>query len=51
MDIAKKLREIEEHFSNISADELEKNLIKAGLGRIQPSSKSNMRMITDEELQ
>jgi len=50
MDITKKLKQIEEHFRNITNEELEEKLINAGLGTINPSSNLEMRMITEEEL-
>lgn len=51
MYITKKLKEIEEHFNSVSKEKLEKNLIKAGSGVIQSSSSSNMKMLTEEELE
>lgn len=50
MDIYKKLNEIEDHFRNIKDEELTQNLIRAGLGKIEPSNNSEMKMITEEEL-
>lgn len=51
MDIMKKLQEIEEHFNQITDEELEQNLIKAGINEIKPSKDSGMIMVTDEDLQ
>lgn len=45
MDLEKKLKEIEEHFANITPEEFEQNLIKAGLGRIKPASESGWMMM------
>lgn len=45
MNLKKKLEEIEEHFKNTSKEELETNLKKAGLGVIEPCSKSDMKMV------
>jgi hypothetical protein len=45
MDLKKRLEEIDEHFKNISKDELEYKLEKAGLGVIESCSKSGVRMI------
>lgn len=48
MDLMRKLKEIDEHFSQITDEELERNLIKAGMNEIRPSEKSGMVMVTEE---
>lgn len=50
MDITKKLQEIEEHFNQITDEELEQNLIKAGINEIKSSEDSGMIMVTEEDL-
>lgn len=51
MNIKKRLKEIDNHFNQITAEELERNLIKAGINEIQSSEKAGMIMITDVDLQ
>ncbi|MGD6874237.1 hypothetical protein ACQCU1_18910 [Sutcliffiella horikoshii] len=51
MDLFKQLREIEEHFNNISKEELHQNLIESGLGEIEPVAYSEMKLISNAELQ
>ena len=51
MDLIKKLQEIEQHFNEISVEEFEEKLLKAGYGIIEHSNQSQMKMITSEELQ
>ena len=51
MDVMKKLQEIEEHFNQITDEELERNLNKAGINEIKPSKDSGMIMVTEEDLQ
>lgn len=49
MDIIKKLREIDEHFNQITDEELEQNLIKAGINEIKSNEDSGMIMVTEKE--
>lgn len=37
MEINKRIEEIREHFNNISIEQFEENLIKAGINEIEPS--------------
>lgn len=37
MDTKSRIEEIKEHFNNISMEQLEENLIKAGIEKIEPS--------------
>lgn len=48
MDLKQKLTEIEEHFANITPEELEENLKKAGHGVIEPASKSGYTLLGNE---
>lgn len=45
MDIKEKLKEIEEHFENISEDDFELKLKRAGHGEIEHSTTSDYTMI------
>lgn len=45
MDVLKKLEEIKAHFENISAEEFEANLIKAGFNEIEPCADSDIIML------
>lgn len=49
MDIIKKLREIDEHFNQITDEELKQNLIKAGINEIKSSENSGMIMIPEKK--
>ena len=51
MDVKKKLKEIEDHFSQITDVELQTNLIKAGINEIKSSRDEGMVMVTEEYLQ
>ncbi|WP_019413659.1 hypothetical protein [Paenisporosarcina sp. TG20] len=48
MDIFKKIKEIENHFHQITDEKYEKNLISAGFGEIEHSNQSQMQIITVE---
>jgi len=37
MEIQKRIKKIKKHFNNISIEQLEENLIKAGIKEIKPS--------------
>lgn len=50
MNIYEKLKEIKEHFANLSIQEYESNLIESGIETVQTSSLSDMTMISEEEL-
>lgn len=50
MDLFKKLQEIENHFKEISVEDFEEKLIKAGYEMIEHSNQFQMKMITSEEL-
>lgn len=45
MDTLEKLKEIEEYFENLTVEEFEENLKKAGHGVIEPSSKSGFELV------
>ena len=45
MNIEKKLAEIEQHFNEITDEELNQKLIKNGYGIIQPASQSGYHMV------
>lgn len=44
-DLIKKINEIEEHFTNISEEEFEINLEKAGFKTIKSASESDMELV------
>jgi hypothetical protein len=50
MDIKARLKQIEEHFNALTVEQLEENLIKAGIERITSSSNANMKLATEEEI-
>lgn len=50
MDLFKQLQYIEEHFKNITKEELHHNLLESGFGQIKPSSYSDMKLISKAEM-
>jgi hypothetical protein len=49
MTFEERIKQIKEHFKNITSEQLETNLIKAGLGEINSLSSDNMRLTEPEE--
>lgn len=49
MDLMERLKRIDEHFQNITAEQFEENLEKAGIGQISPLAKFGMAMVTGPE--
>lgn len=45
MDIKTKLKEIDDHFKNISEEELEKNLSKAGLKHVKENKRKKKKSV------
>ena len=48
MELKDRLKQIEEHFQNITPEELKDNLEKAGHGVIEPASKSGYTLLGNE---
>lgn len=46
--LLKKLEEIENHFANISEEEFQENLVKAGFGEIQSLAESSLDLLCEE---
>lgn len=50
MDTEKRLKKISDHFKNISIEQLEENLVKAGINEIRPANESGYKMVTEDEI-
>lgn len=50
MGFQERMKRIQEHFSTVTASEVEEKLIKAGVGIISSSTQSNMVMATERDL-
>lgn len=51
MNILQRIKQIEEHFEKLTNGEFEENMVKAGVEHIKPSGLSDMKMITEDEIE
>jgi len=46
-----RLKQIDVHFNNITTEQLDQGLERAGMGRIKSCSEDGMRLLTDDDLE